>query len=536
MAPQFDYPYQSSGSIVLVFSFFIIAVLILTIAWVNYINLSTAQAINRAREIGVRKVLGAGKGRVIAQQLTETCLLMLMSIGLAFFMVNIFQPVYNGFTGHQLSLAVLSNGMFWFIAIAAVVTGTFLAGVYVSLVLSSFDPLKTIRSKAAIKIGGVSLRKSLVVFQFAVSVFFIIGTIVLYRQLHFMQKQDLGFKPDQLVTITGPALQKSTNRQSSAAFQNSLASLSFVKKYAASNNIPGNGYNFSAQGITNLTPGPGDEKKTFDMLIVDDKYFDTYGVKFAGGGTFSPLMVSQGWRKMKSVIINEAAAKQFGFSSKEPIVGKKIKWGDYYEIVGLVKDYHHMSLRSLIEPMIFLPSASNGYFTVKLSPQNFEEKVGRIRRLYQQAFPGEPFTYSFVDQLFGQQYQDEQKMGQLFISSAGVAIFIACMGLFGLAAFAAKQRTKEIGIRKVLGATVANITGLLSVDFMKLVAIGVCIASPVSWFFMNKWLQTFAYRIDFQWWIFLLAGLIIAFIALITISFQSIKTALSNPVNSLRSE
>lgn len=536
LAPGFSYNYQTCGSLVLVVSLLSIAVLILIVAWVNYINLSTAQALNRAKEVGVRKVLGAGKGQVIGLQLTETGILLFFSIAAAIFMVNLFQPVYNAFIGHSLSMLVLSDGWFLPVSLLAVLAGTFLAGSYVSVILSSFDPLKTIRGKSSVKVGGVSLRKGLLVFQFAVSVLFIIGTITLYRQLSFMQNQDLGFKPQQLLVVNGPNLNGALSAAASQTFKNDLGNLPFVKKIAASNNIPGQGYNFSTQGITRLSHQPGDEKKSYSMLIVDGNYFDTYGIKIMEGAAFTPLMVSDGWRKAKKVIINEAAAEQLGFKHGEQTVGQKINWGADYEVVGVVKDYHHLSLHTLIKPMVFLPSSANGYFTVKTGQANPGEKLNQIRRLYKSAFPGDPFIYSFVDELFDRQYNDEHKMGQLFISSAVTAIFIACLGLFGLAAYSAKQRTKEIGIRKVLGAGVSVITAMLAKDFLKLIAIAVLLASPIAWLLMQKWLQSFAYHINMQWWVILFAGFIVSLIAIVTIGFQSVKAALANPVESLRSE
>lgn len=536
LAPIFTYNYQTYGSLVSVMSLLSAAVLILIIAWVNYINLSTAQALKRAREIGVRKILGAGKLQVIALQLTETALLMLLSITAAIFIVKIIQPLYNSFTGHTLSLMVLSNGWFSMVALALIVMGTFAAGGYVAAILSSFDPLKTIRNTATITIGGISLRKSLVVFQFAVSIIFTICTITLYRQLNFMQHQDLGFKADQLLVINGPSVDKASRAERTVAFANQLKALPFVKKIASSNNVPGNGYNFSTQGITRINPKPGDEKKGYNMLIVNDRYFDTFNIKIKEGIAFTNEMTALGWNKSKKVMINEAAVKQLGFESNRQAVGKKIKWDGDYEVVGVVRDYHHMSLHTLIEPMIFLPAVGSSFFTVQLGGNNTADNIRRIRTTYQSTFPGEPFDYSFVDEAFNNQYRDEYKMGQLFVSAAGVAVFIACLGLFGLAAYAAKQRTKEIGVRKVLGASVAGITAILSKDFIKLVIIAVFIASPISWLLINKWLEGFAYRAPVQWWIFLVAGGITTFIAFATISYQSVKAAMANPAKSLKME
>jgi len=535
LAPNFNYNFQTYGSVILVISFLTIAVLILVIAWVNYINLSTAQAIGRAKDVGMRKVLGASKWQVIILQLAETSLLIAFSVLAAVFIVKLVQPFYNSFTGKSLDIAQINQGWILISCIVFLLISTFVSGGYVALVLSSFDPLKTIRSKATISIGGITLRKSLVVFEFTISVIFIIATITLFRQLRFMQTQDLGFHPDQLVAITGPSI-TGDQKIASLAFENELSQLPFVKKYAGSNNIPGQGYNFSTQGITRLSPEPGDEKKSYKMLIVDDKYFDTYDIKIKQGTPFTPPMVQRGWTKSKKVIINEAALTQLGFKNAAQAIGQKINWGSEYEIVGVAGNYHHLSLHTLIEPMIFLPAVANGYFTVKMDAGDMKNKISAIQTIYQRNFPGEPFSYLFVDEVFDKQYNAEQKMGELFITSAILAIFIAAMGLFGLAVFSARQKVKEIGIRKVLGASVASIVGLLSIDFIRLVLLSVVIASPIAWFMMNKWLQQFAYRIGIQWWIFLAAGGIAVLISFITISARAIRSAIENPVNSLRNE
>lgn len=536
LAPGFTYNYPTTGSFTLVFSFVVIASLILVIAWVNYTNLTTAQLLSRAKEVGMRKILGAGKWQVMGLQFTETGLLLTISTSIALLLVWALQPLYNSFTGKPLSLNLLFSGWMWLGCLVLVWLGTFAAGSYLAWFLSSITPVKALRSKADAKAGGIPLRQGLMVFQFTVSVLFIIATITLYRQLHFMQTQQLGFNPSQLVSITGPAIINSGHKQTSQQFENELSNLPYVEKYAASNNIPGQGYDFSANGITRLNPKPGDEKNAYHMLIVDDHYLNAYQIKMAQGTGFSAAAVQRGWSAAKQVLINEAATAQLGFKTGENIAGQKIKWGGDFEVIGVVKNYHHLSLHTAIEPMIFLPSVADGYFTVKITGGNIYSKMQHIRQMYQKLFPGEPFEYVFIDNLFNQQYQNEQRMGKLFMSSALVAILIACLGLLGMASYVAQQRTKEIGVRKVLGATVTRITLMLSADFLKPVAIGILIASPLAWYLMQGWLQNFAYRIDIQWWVFASAALITTGIALLTIGARSVKAALINPVKSLRSE
>ncbi|PZR22930.1 MAG: hypothetical protein DI535_25165 [Citrobacter freundii] len=537
LAPDFSYPFQTFGSLKLVAMLLAVALLIVLIAWVNYINLSTVQALKRSKETGVRKVLGASRGQLSLQYLSETFLLTLLSIGLAILIVQLTQGLFNQFTGKQLSLGVLNQGWFWAIAVISVIAGALLAGGYVAFVLSSFKPALAIKGNTRIKANGFSLRKGLVVFQFSISIIFIIATIVLYQQLQYMKTGDLGMKLDQLLVIKGPTVSSEEQAERNSGFKDQLARLPFVKKYSGSNNVPGKGYNFSASHITRLNPSTGDDKKSYSMLISDEKYFDTYDISFVQGKAFTAQEAMKAWMNSKKVLINEKAAAQLGFAKNEQIAGQKIIWaGSEYEIGGVVKDYHHLSLHQPIDPVVFLPSTSFVYFTVKTGPENMQQKIAQLTTLYKEYFPGNPFEYFFADDTFDRQYASEQQLGNVFIAAAVIAVVIACMGLFGLAAFAAQQRTREIGIRKVLGASVGNITALLSGDFVKLVLIAICIASPIAWWALNKWLQDFAYRVSIGWWVFGLAAMIALVIAVITVSTQAIKAAVINPVKSLRSE
>jgi len=536
LPPSFNYPFQTYGSLPLVILFFGIAILILSIAWVNYINLSTAQAFNRSREVGVRKVLGASRSQLVLQYLTETLLLTLVAVFIAFMAVNIFQNSLNEFTGKPLSMAVLNYPWFWLALILSFLLGSVLSGVYVGLTLTSFTPVTAIRGNLTLKTGGFSLRKGLVVFQFTISIIFMIATVILYNQLQFMQREKLGMNLDQLLVIEGPTVSSERQAEKNSLFKNDLGQLPFVKKYAASNNVPGVGYNFSAIGITSLNPQKDDDKKPYSMFICDHQFFNTYDISFAQGNTFSKEDAERTWNNVKKLIINESAARSLGFDLKQNIIGEKISWGENYEIIGVVKDYHHLSLREVIKPTIFLGSVSFGYFTIQTGIENMPAKMEALKKLYTESFPGNPFNYFFADELYNQQYFIEQKLGSAFIAAAFIAIFIACMGLFGLATFSAKQRIKEIGIRKVLGASVASVTLLLSKDFIKLVLISIVVAIPVAWWAMDKWLMDYAYRSPLSIWIFVGAGFAAIFIAVATISFQAIKTAIANPVKSLRTE
>ncbi|HOZ80566.1 MAG TPA: ABC transporter permease [Ferruginibacter sp.] len=536
LAPSFDYPFQTFGNLLLVVVFFSVAVLILLIAWVNYINLSTAQALNRAKEVGVRKVLGASRRQLVVQYLSETLLLTVGATAVALLLVKLCQHTFNEFTGKNLSLLVLNNGWFWFCGIVLIAVGSLLSGSFVAFVLTSFKPIAVIRGKAAAATKGFSLRKGLVVFQFTISIVFIIATIVLYNQLQYMKTESLGMNLNQLLVIQGPTVSSEGQAEKNVSFKNSLAQLPFVKKYAASNNVPGIGYNFSADGITKLNPQQGDDKKSYSMFICDHNFFDTYGISFSQGQSFNKEDAESSWNNVRKVIINEKAAQLLGFDSKQNIVGQKINWGETFEIIGVVKDYHHLSLREAIKPTVYLGSVSFSFFTVQTDVNNLQSKISTIKAIYSSTFPGNPFEYFFADEKYDQQYQEEQKLGKVFILAAFIAILIACMGLFGLAAFSAKQRIKEIGIRKVLGASITDITTLLSKDFIQLVFVSILLASPIAWWAMNKWLQDFAYRINISWTVFLIAGMAALLIALCTVSFQAIRAALANPVRSLRTE
>jgi len=352
-----------------------------------------------------------------------------------------------------------------------------------------------------------------------------------------MHTEKLGMNIRQLLVIKGTSNSSEEQAARNLAFKHVLSTLPWVKQYTATNNLPGGGYNFSNDGITSLNPKKGDDAKSYAIFICDNNYFNTYDISIIQGEAFSKLESEKGWMNCYKVIINEKAAAQLGFAANDNIAGKKIKWGDnLYEIKGVVKDYHHLSLHQTIDPMIFLPSICFNYFTIQTDASGMQQKLATLQTLSKQYFPETPFEYFFEDEAYDKQYADDQKLGNVFIASATVAVVIACLGLFGLAAFAAQQRIKEIGIRKVLGASVASITGLLSKDFLKLVIIAFIIASPVAWLVMNKWLQNFAYRVTIDWWVFAVAGITAVLIALITISFQAIKAAIANPVNSLRTE
>ena len=541
LAASLSDPYRTSGSLGFVYLLSGIAGLILLIAWFNYVNLSTAGALKRAKEVGVRKVVGAGPGQLIGQFLGESLLLNSLGFGLALMLVMSLQNVFNEFVKKDLSLTVLNANGFWLAGLGLLIIGALASGGYVAFTLTSFQPIQTLKGAYQAGKGGW-LRKTLVVAQFSASIALVIATLVLYRQLQYMQNKDLGVRLSQRVVIQGPAVEQNGSfKPGTAALDHELSQLSYVKSFCQTGIVPGNFYNFTANAITKQNPRPGDEKKSYSMGIIDDRFLKTYEISLAAGRNFTVREAESGWEKSGKLMINETGARQLGFASPEKAVAQIINWGKPYEIVGVVKDYHHQALQQAIEPVIFMPRRSVSDLTVQLTTDpnqggRLQDKLAELERIYKASYPGNPFEFYFADENYNKQYQSEQQYGQVFTLASALAIFIACLGLFGLAAFTTEQRTKEIGVRKVLGASVASIVTLLSKDFLKLVLIAIIIASPLAWYAADRWLTNFAYKVDLAWWMFALAGLLAISIALVTVSVQSIKAALVNPVKSLRSE
>lgn len=540
---DFEYEIGKTGSSTVVWGLLIIALFIITIAWVNYINLSTARSVERAREVGIRKVVGGVRKQLISQFLTESVLVNLIGIALAFIIVILVQNSFNNLLQNKLSLSYLfTKGLSSYnILIGLVIiilTGIFISGFYPAFVLSSFKPISVLKGKLSSSRKGIVFRKALVIGQFSITIALIIGSVVVLRQLRFMNNKELGFNMDQMLIIKPPVL---TNWDSAFisrvnSFKEEIKQLSQVKGAATSWNVPGGdiGRSFNVRQADSATTN----KFTTRHTGVDYDFMNVYGIKLLAGRNFTMADHDPDWNKLHNTIINRSAAKLLGFASPEAAIGKAIISGDKkWDIIGVVEDYHQKSLRYPLEPIRFMPAYStNSEISVKINPTDISGTVASIKQKYEAFFPGNLFDYSFLDENFNRQYQNEQLFSKAFGIFSAIAIFVACLGLFGLAMFSTIQRTKEIGVRKVLGATVSNILLLLSKDFIKLVLIASVIAFPLAWWVMNKWLQDFSYRIAINWWIFLIAGAVALVVALITISFQAIKAAIANPVKSLRTE
>jgi putative ABC transport system permease protein len=538
LGKSLDDHYPTTGNLKYVYMLGAIAFLILLIAWFNYINLSTANSFKRANEVGVRKVIGATRSNLIVQFMSESFLVNLLGFVVAIVLIILVQPLFNKMIDKNLSLRTLGATSLWLYALILLFTGSLLSGAYAAFSLSKFSPIESLKGKISKTTKGIFLRKSLVVTQFVISIVLIIATLLIYTQLHFMQTQKLGINVNQLLVIRGPQIGKDSsykNRQ--GAFWNDLSQQSFVKDYCASGSVPSGTFNFQTSGFTQPGSKKGDELETYSFAIIGDRYLSTYGISLAAGRNFTPKECAVEWNNNSKVLMNETAIKQLGFVNAEQALRTKVQWDERaLEVIGVVKDYHHTSIKNVIEPIIFYPQNNNSYFTVRLTSDNMQKKIKSLEKLYKSSFEGNPFEYFFVDENYNKSYLAENQYGQIFSTASIWAIFIACLGLFGLTTFTVESRTKEIGVRKVLGASVQSLVSLLSKDFLVLVFIAFIIASPIAWYAMHKWLQDFACRIDIGMWVFILAGGIAFIIALGTIFYQAIQAALANPVKSLRSE
>jgi putative ABC transport system permease protein len=511
-----------------------IAFFIVVIAWVNYINLATARAMTRAREVGVRKAIGSNRSQLITQFLSESALLNGFALVLALLIILFAIPGFNQLSGQQLSFSLFSKSNFWFGITALFLIGVFFSGLYPAFVLSGFRPIDVLKGKMGSTKQSAILRKSLVVFQFAASLFLLMGTVTVYQQIQYMRKQSLGINIDQTLVTGAPTVGiDSTFLKKITAFKQELQEQSFIKNTTVSTSIPGEAVGWNAGGIK-LVGQDESKQKQYRVIGVDYDYIKTYGLKVIAGRSFSKEFGSDN----HSVIFNRKGIEQLGFNKPEEALGKKIDfWGQQYTIEGVTENFHQQSLREAYEPLILrlIPDV-NGYLSVKTDAAQASKTINVVKAEWNKFFPGNTFEYFFLDDHFDEQYKADQQFGQVFSLFTSLAILVACLGLFGLASFTTLQRTKEIGIRKVLGASVTNILNLLYREFAFLLIIAFAIATPVAWLTTSKWLQSYAFRINVQWTYFVLPFVAIIAIALITVSFQSIKAAIANPVKSLRTE
>ena len=510
-----------------------IAFFIVAIAWVNYINLATARAISRAKEVGVRKSVGSQRRQLIFQFLFESALLNGIAFLLALLLMAIALPFFNQLSGQHLSFALIENERFWLALAGLYLGGVVLSGIYPAFVLSRFKPVEVLKGKMLTTVKGALLRKSLVVFQFTASLFLLIGTLVVYRQIQFMRNQSLGININQTLIVTKPVITDSTYANKMTSFKNELLQNSSITKVSALTSIPGQAIEWNAGGIK-LVGTDESKSKQYRVIGVDYDFVDLFGLKLMAGRKFSKDFGSD----PNAVLFNKAGIEQLGFTKPEEAIGKKIDfWGEQYTIAGVTENFHNQSLREEYEPLILrLMPDLQGYFAVKTTASQSAQTIEKVKTAWSKFFPGNTFDYFFLDDHFNNQYKADQRFGQVFGFFTLLAILVACLGLFGLASFTTLQRTKEIGIRKVLGASVSGILNLLYREFAILLLVAFFIAVPLAWLAVNNWLQGYAFRINIHWSFFMLPFVMILLIALITVSFQVIKAAASNPINSLRTE
>jgi len=502
--------------------FLIVAILVLCIACINYVNLSTARSMLRSKEVSVRKIIGAARWQLFIQFIIESVLLFLFASILAFILIYLLLPLYNNLSGKNL-LFSFANSNVWLVVGSAIVGSLILASIYPALLLSSFKPLQALRGKLSIGIGKVAFRKVLVVTQFVFSVGLIIATIVISYQLKYIRNKDLGLDKEHVFSF---AITREISEHYDAAKVQLLNQPGILDVAASNNNLVAN------DASTSDTDWDGKEEGRLFLIhpnAVDHSFIPLLQMKIVAGNNFTGTKSDSA-----HFILNETAVKQAGI--KDPIGKSFTLWGTKGIVTGVVQDFNYASLKQSIEPAVFLYRPSYWRIYVKTTGKDAARAIAGVQKVWKSYNPDFPFEYSFLDDDFNRIYSDDQRTGTLFSVFAAIAILISCLGLFGLATFTAQVKIKEIGIRKVLGASITSITNLLAKDFIVLVLTAFIIASPLAWIAMNKWLQNYAYRINISWWIFFVTGLIAIAVTLLTVSFQAIKAAIANPVKSLRTE
>ncbi|MEO8765382.1 MAG: ABC transporter permease [Ginsengibacter sp.] len=525
-----SFEFEANGNMTYVYIFSVIAILILLIACVNFMNLSTARSANRAKEVGIRKVAGSLRSHLIIQFLTESVLLSFFALLLALGLSALLLPFFNQLAGKHMYVSTLFTTWLLPVLVALVIIVGCIAGSYPALYLSSFQPIQVLKGRIASGFKGSWLRCSLVVFQFCISIILIIGTVVIYNQLDYIRTRKIGYNREQVLVLHNTYTLDNKIR----SFREELLKIAGIEKATITSNLPtGGGFNQNAW----FRDATLDAKRVVVLtnFKIDENYIPTLGMHVATGRNFSQEFASDS----TGILLNETAVQLFGF--KDPLAAVLYRPDDNgkpmtFHIIGVVKDFNYNSMHEKVGPLVIEYGPYSGNIALQINTKNISSLISQVENKWNSMSPGQPFSYTFMDNDFDHLYNADQRTSKLFMTFAVFAIFIACLGLFGLVTYAAEQRTKEIGIRKVLGAGISGIVAMLLKDFAKLIMIASLISFPVAWWMMNKWLQSFAYRIGISWWVFILAAVFAIVIALITVSFQAIKAAIANPVNSLRSE
>ncbi|MEM1123837.1 MAG: FtsX-like permease family protein, partial [Bacteroidota bacterium] len=521
------------GSMNRVYIFSMIALFILFIAVINFMNLATAKSTERAKEVGIRKTLGYSKKEIAGQFLIESITISLLSAVLAFGLLFVLIPLFNDISGKTISLWTIAKPTYIISFLVAAILIGLLAGSYPAFILTGFKPLEVLKGKLFATQKGAFLRNSLVVVQFVISAVLIVATIVVFRQLDFIQNKALGFDQENIINVKGGGF--GFDLQKAQTMKEEFRRMDGVAAVGSSNSVPGTQY----FGVSFRAAGDN-EKATGRQLVVDENYVECMDMEMVAGRDFSKEFADS-----NSVVLNETAVKTLGLTDP---VGQQIFSGDFdqnqaeraFTVVGVIKDFHYQSLHRKIEPLFLVnPAGNNGlnaFISVRIEAGAFAQTIDQLEQKWKQFWPEQPFRFTFMDNDLNELYAAEQTAKRVFSLFSLLAIFIACMGLLGLAAYVTQRRTKEIGVRKVIGASTLQIIGLLSKDFLKLVLIALVIATPIAWLGMNRWLQDFAFAISMQWWMFALAGVLAIGIAFLTVSFQSIKAATANPIKALRDD
>jgi len=522
--------FKANGSRDTVYFLLVVAALILLIAWINYVNLATAKSVERAREVGVRKVMGGFRLQLMQQFLTESVLLNILAIGLAILTATLLTPWFSQFSGRELGYHLFRNPLFWLAVGSLVIGGAMLSGLYPALILSSYKPVEVLKGRFKNTGQGVYFRRAMVLIQFAASVTLVVGTFTVYRQLDFLRSQELGVDIDRTLVLWSPNNIDSTYKNKYEVFKDRVTGYAEVTNICASSTVPGESVDFNAGGIRTLSQRPEDANQ-YRIVVMDEGFIPAYGLQTIAGRPFKA-------GDKASVMLNEAALRIMGFQKPEDAIDDQIYfWGDTLRIVGVIKNYRHESAKNDFDQLIFVYSPSpEGFYSIKFNTAQVLNSMAAFEADWKQLFPGNPFNYFFLDQVYDNQYKADQQFGQVFGVFAGLAIFVACLGLFGLSSLTAIQRTKEIGIRKVMGASVSGILALVSKDYIRLMAMAILVATPVSWWIMKDWLEGFATRISLSWIIFALPSLLVFSLATFTVAFHTLRAAKADPIKSLRYE
>jgi putative ABC transport system permease protein len=524
---------EVNGSYRNVVSLGIIACLVLLIAFINYINLATSRSIERAHEVGIRKVSGALKKDLISQFLTESVLLNLLALIVSLSVVLLLLPFFKHVMQSPLQIHYLIVLLLFFLLL---LSGSLLTGLLPAIYISRFAPGLFLKGKNPTSSKWIGrLKNYLVVFQFTISVILIIGTITIYRQVNFLRHHDLGFNIEGLLIIDGPQIIKANSYESYMnslqSFKNEIGALSGVRSVTASSNVPGTEIkNSRVYGIP--VEGRNTEKR-IDIYLVDNHFFNTYGLTLLAGDNFSPSIEQDS----SNIILNKSALSYFGFKDTGGTIGKILRSGSQkVSIKGIINDFNQQSLKKIPGPIAFFNLPANTYYSIKTNITGIDHLLPEVEKIWTSHYPGNPLNYFFLNDFYNNQYLADQRFNRLFFASSLLAIIIACLGLSGLSIYAITRRTKEIGIRKVTGARITQVIVLLNNDFVKWVLLAILIATPIAWFAMHKWLQNFAYRTELSWWIFACSGILALVIALLTVTWQSWRAATRNPVDALRYE